>query len=168
MSSATAISANTPAATAARKAGSNVGHTVLQPMIGVLLRLPHEVVVARIQAALADAGFDITPTELGVFLYPGPDGRRPSDLARQCHMTRQAMNYVLAGLEARGYLRRHDATDTGGRIVRLTARGRKAVAPIRGAVAALEREWTSQLGKARFEALRETLRELAVRLGKLE
>jgi len=46
-------------------------------MIGSLLRLPHEVVVTRMLAALDSSGFDITVTELGVFLYPGPDGRRP-------------------------------------------------------------------------------------------
>ncbi|TAL70386.1 MAG: hypothetical protein EPN79_05825, partial [Burkholderiaceae bacterium] len=48
---------------------------VITPMIGSLLRLPHEVVTARILATLQSHGFDITPTELGVCLYPGPDGR---------------------------------------------------------------------------------------------
>lgn len=136
-------------------------------MIGVLLRLPHEAVVARMQAAVAEAGFDITPNELGVFLYPGPDGRRPSDLARQCRMTRQSMNYLLAGLEQRGYIHREDAPDQAGRIVRLTAKGRKVIAPIRGTVAAVEREWAELLGGTRFETLRETLHDLARRLGKL-
>jgi DNA-binding MarR family transcriptional regulator len=144
------------------------GDDALSPMIGVLLRLPHEAVVARIQAALAEAGFDITPSELGVFLYPGPDGRRPSDLARQCRTTRQSMNYVLAGLEARGYLERHDAEGQAGRVVRLTAKGRKVIAPIRGAVVVVEREWTALLGPERFAMLRETLQDLAARLGTLE
>src|SRR5947207_5354310 len=93
------------------------------PMIGSLLRLPHEVVVARILAALNTHGFDITTTELGVLLYPGPDGRRPIDLARQCNMTRQAMNYVLAGLERRGYIQRHAGPGSTARVVRLTERG---------------------------------------------
>ena len=82
-------------------------------MIGSLLRLPHEVIVARMLAALNAKGFDISPTELGVFLYPGPEGRRPIELARQCHMTRQAMNYVLAGLERRGYIERHTGASRG-------------------------------------------------------
>lgn len=46
----------------------------ITPMIGSLLRLPHEVVTARILTVLASNGFDITSTELGVFLYPGPEG----------------------------------------------------------------------------------------------
>ena len=137
-------------------------------MVGALLRLPHEAVVARIQAALDVAGFDISPTELGVFLYPGPDGRRPADLARQCNMTRQAMNYVLAGLENRGYLERHDACDHAGRVVHPTARGRAMYAVIRGAVVDVEREWSALVGARRFETLRETLRDLAVGLGKLD
>src|SRR5215470_3374759 len=101
------------------------------PMIGALLRLPHQAIVARIQAALAREGLDITLSELGVFLFPGPDGRRPIDLARQCAMTRQAMNYVLAGLEGRAYLERHDAVTSTGRLVRVTERGRRAIVVIR-------------------------------------
>src|SRR5512136_1264947 len=85
---------------------SKTAHQPITPMIGSLLRLPHEAVVARLLAALHSNGFDVTVTELGVFLYPGPEGRRPIDLARQCNMTRQAMNYVLTGLESRGYILR--------------------------------------------------------------
>jgi DNA-binding MarR family transcriptional regulator len=139
----------------------------LTPKIGVLLRLPHEVVTARMLSVLADKGFDVTPTELGVFLYPGPDGRRPIDLARQCHMTRQAMNYVLAGLEQRGYIERQADPGTAARVVRLTARGREMIKPIRSCVAEVEREWAAHLGVQRFKALRDTLHDLALWLGKL-
>ena len=40
-------------------------------MIGSLAP-PHEVVMARMLAVLADNGFDITPTELSMFLYRAP------------------------------------------------------------------------------------------------
>jgi DNA-binding MarR family transcriptional regulator len=160
------MSTSTPSRRAA--ASGYGGDETLTPMIGVLLRLPHEAVVARIQAAVAEAGFDIAPNELGLFLYPGPDGRRPSDLARRCRMTRQSMNYLLSGLEARGYLQRHDAEGHAGRVVRLTAKGRKVIAPVREAVVAVEREWAEHLGHARFEALRQTLRDLATHLGTLD
>lgn len=136
-------------------------------MIGSLLRLPHEVVVSRMLAALNRGGIDLTLTELGVFLYPGPDARRPSDLARQCNTTRQAMNYVLAGLERRGYIKRLAGSSAAARVVHLTDRGWKTVAQIRQCVAAIEQEWTSHLGAQRFKTLRETLRDLAVWLGKL-
>src|SRR2546426_11710077 len=91
---------------AKKTASRKPARQTITPMIGSLLRLPHEVVLLRMLAALKANGFDITQTELGVFLYPGPEGRRPVDLARQCNMSRQAMNYVLAGLEHRGYIQR--------------------------------------------------------------
>ena len=136
------------------------------PLIGALLRLPHQAVVARIHAALATHGLELTPTELQVFLFPGPDGRRPIDLARQCAMTRQAMNYVLAGLERHGYVERHDAGAPNARVVRVTDLGRRVIQVIRGEVLEVEREWAAHLGARRFESLRDTLRELAAWLGK--
>lgn len=139
----------------------------ITPMIGVLLRFPHEIVLARMLAALADAGLELTPTELGVFLYPGPDGRRPSELARQCNATRQAMNYVLASLEERGFVERRAGAKGPQRVVRLTGRGWEALAVIRRSVSEVEKEWSARLGARRFEALRETLRDLSVSLGKL-
>ncbi|MGE5338705.1 MAG: MarR family winged helix-turn-helix transcriptional regulator [Gemmatimonadota bacterium] len=139
----------------------------MTPLIGSLLRLPHEVVVARMLAALDAGGFDITITELGVFLYPGPDGRRPVDLARQCNMSRQAMNYVLSGLERRGYIERHAGTSPAATAVRLTDRGWEALAQIRSSVTAIEKEWAAHLGAGRFEALREALHDLSRWLGKL-
>ena len=84
------------------------------PLIGALLRLPHEVVLVRMLETINANGFDITQTELAVFLYPGPEGRRPIDIARQCNMTRQAMNYVLAGLENRGYILREAGPSAAG------------------------------------------------------
>jgi DNA-binding MarR family transcriptional regulator len=112
-------------------------------------------------------GFDITPTELGVFLYPGPEGRRPIDLARQCNMTRQAMNYVLAGMESRGYILRQAGPSAAARVVRMTDRGWEVIAQIRKCVAEIENEWAAHLGAQRFAALRETLHDLTLWLGKL-
>ena len=139
--------------------------TELPPLIGSLLRLPHEVVEARMLADLHAHGFGLTLTELRVFLYPGPDGRRPADLARQCQMTRQALNYVIAALERRGYVTR--GTESGVRVVRTTAAGRKLITRLRTCVAAIEREWAAHLGKRRFDDLRDTLHELSHWLGKL-
>jgi len=141
--------------------------SAITPLIGSLLRLPHEVVVARMLAALNAHGFDLTLTELGVFGYPGPEGRRPIDLARQCNMTRQAMNYVLSGLDRRGYIERHAGISPAATVVRLTDRGWEALAQIRGCVAAIEKEWAAHLGAQRFKALRETLHDLSRWLGKL-
>ncbi|HZJ53122.1 MAG TPA: helix-turn-helix domain-containing protein [Myxococcaceae bacterium] len=136
-------------------------------MIGALLRLPHEAVAARMLAALRREGLELSQTELGVFLFPGPDGRRPSALARQRGMTRQAMNYVLTGLEEGGYLRRDDAGTPNGRVVRTTERGRRVIRVIRAEIEEIEQEWAAHLGASRYGQLRETLYELARWLGKL-
>jgi DNA-binding MarR family transcriptional regulator len=136
-------------------------------MIGALLRLPHEAVVTRMLAALRREGLELSQTELGVFLFPGPDGRRPSDLARQCGMTRQAMNYVLTGLEEGGYLQRHDAETPNGRVVRTTERGRRVIRVLRAEIDEIEREWSAHLGTGRYGQLRDSLYEIARWLGKL-
>jgi DNA-binding MarR family transcriptional regulator len=137
------------------------------PLIGALLRLPHEAVVLRMLATINTNGFDITLTELAVFLYPGPEGQRPIDLARQCNMSRQAMNYVLAGLENRGYILRQDGSSSAARVVRMTDRGWEVIAQIRKCVDEIEKEWAAHLGTQRFKALRETLYDLTLWLGKL-
>lgn len=139
----------------------------ITPLIGSLLRLPYEVVVTHMFEVLNTHGFDITLTELSIFTYPGPEGRRPIDLARQCNMTRQAMNYVLTGLESRGYIERQAGTGAAERVVRLTDRGWEVIALIRRSVAEIEQQWIVYLGAQRFKALSETLRDLSVWLGKL-
>jgi len=137
------------------------------PMIGALLRLPHEAVVARLMEALRREGLELSLTELSVFLFPGPEGRSPSDLARQCGMTRQAMNYVLSGLEEEGHLQRRDADASNGRVVRTTVRGRRVIRVLRAEVAQVEQEWAGYLGRVRYRQLRDSLTDLAHWLGKL-
>jgi DNA-binding MarR family transcriptional regulator len=139
----------------------------ITPLIGSLLRLPREVIVARMFEALNAHGFDITLTELNVFMFPGPEGQRPIDLARQCNMTRQAMNYVLSGLERRGYIERHAGISAAARVIRMTDKGWEVVSQMRRCVIEIEQQWTKYLGAQRFKTLSETLRDLSQWLGKL-
>jgi len=77
------------------------------PLIGALLRMPFEVVRERMLAGLHERGFnDLVAAHLDVFQYPGPENQRPSDLAKQARMSKQAMNYLLGQLERLGYLTR--------------------------------------------------------------
>jgi len=138
-----------------------------RPLIGALLRFPREVVVQRMLEALNEHGHDLTPTEMAVMMYPGPDGQRPSELARACAMSRQSMNYLLSGLETRGYLRRADGDQVLARVIQLTERGRAAGKLMRKTVEQVEREWLAFLGKERFESLSETLLDLSRWLGKV-
>jgi DNA-binding MarR family transcriptional regulator len=133
------------------------------PLIGALLRMPWEVVRRRMLDRLHDHGFDdLDAPHLNVLQYPGPDGARPSELAAQLRMTKQALNYLLGQLEGLGYLERvPDNDDLRSRRIALKARGRDALSVIRDAVAEVEADWSQQLGADRFAQLRALLVELS-------
>jgi len=96
-----------------------------------------------------------------VLRYPGPDGRRPSDLAIEVAMTKQAMNYLLGQLEEFGYLvREDDAHDRRSKRVQLTNRGHALRRTIRATVTEIEAELEQQLGAASYAQLRELLVQL--------
>lgn len=116
----------------------------------------------RIHEELIAAGFDdLQPAHLEVLQTPGPDGRRPIELARRGLMSKQAMNRLIQSLEQRGYLERTAAEHDGrGRIVHLTDRGRRATAVIRKTAAQIERELSAELGRERFDTLKRELAEL--------
>jgi DNA-binding MarR family transcriptional regulator len=132
------------------------------PLIGALLRMPVDAVRRRMIERLHEHGFaDIDPAHLIVLRYPGPQGERPSDLAAQLGMSKQALNYQLGQLERRGYLeRRADPEDLRSRRIVLTRRGVAAGHVIRDAVAELETVWSQQLGEKRYAQLRGLLVDL--------
>jgi DNA-binding MarR family transcriptional regulator len=131
-------------------------------MIGALLRMPWEQVVRRMLERLHSEGFDdVDMTHMNLLLYPGPQGARPSELAAQRGMSKQAVNYLLGQLEALGYLeRRPDAGDGRAKRIALTDRGERAALTIRDAVREVERDWQARLGQDRFAQLKELLLEL--------
>lgn len=131
------------------------------PFVGALLRIPWQAVRARILADLARAGFsDIAPTHLAILQYPPPDGVRPIDLAERAGTSKQAMNYLIAQLEERGYLERRTVPRRG-RLVFLTPRCRRVVETIWATMQAVEAEWAEALGRKRFREFRATLVDLA-------
>jgi DNA-binding MarR family transcriptional regulator len=136
--------------------------TAPPPLIGALLRIPFEAVRERMLAGLHTRGFsDLIAAHLDVFQYPGPENRRPLDLAEHARMTKQAMNYLLGQLERLGYLtRRRDAEDQRFKRVHLTDRGRAAVQAIREIVLEVEADWERQLGPTRVAELRHLLKQL--------
>jgi DNA-binding MarR family transcriptional regulator len=133
------------------------------PLIGALLRIPHEVVRERMLEGLHARGFtDLHPAHLIVFQYPGPQGARPLDLARRTRMSKQAMNHLLGQLERLGYLVRDpDSADQRQKRVRVTPRGTAVLLAMREIVAEVETEWERILGPRRFVQLRAMLAELA-------
>ena len=132
------------------------------PLIGALMRMPVDAVHRRIIADLQAAGFeDLGDAHMAVLRYPGPQGRRPSDLAAELGMSKQAVNYLLGGLERAGYLRRaDDPHDRRSRRLELTERGEAVRTTIRATVAAVEAELEAELGRAAFTQLRALLVQL--------
>jgi DNA-binding MarR family transcriptional regulator len=132
------------------------------PLLGALLRIPLDAVVARIIAGLHDKGFaDLVPAHFPVLRYPGPQNRRPSELAAEARMTKQAMNYLLGQMQQLGYLTRDDDPDDQRfKRVRLTKRGHAAAQVIRAIVAEIEAELEHELGPAQLDQLRQLLIQL--------
>ena len=132
------------------------------PLIGALLRMPWESVLERLLAGLRERGFtDLGASHLSVLQWPGPDDLRPSELAAQSRMSKQALNYLLGQLERLGYLeRRDDPRDQRFKRIALTERGRQAALAMRDIVRDVEAEWEQQLGRERFAELRLLLTDL--------
>ena len=132
------------------------------PLIGALLRMPVDAVLARILLDLHKAGFTgLVPAHLAVLRFPGPENRRPTELAAEARMTKQAMNYLLGQMQQLGYLTRDDDPDDHRfKRVRLTERGHAAARAIRQSVAGIEAELEQELGPAQFDQLRHLLTQL--------
>ena len=132
------------------------------PLIGALLRAPWEAVRRRMLERLHEHGFDdLDAAHMNVFLYPGPQGARPSELAARLRISKQALNYLLGELERLGYLeRRADPRDTRSKRIALTRRGVLVAQTMRDAVSDIERDWQKQLGPKRFAQLHQLLREI--------
>jgi DNA-binding MarR family transcriptional regulator len=132
------------------------------PLIGALLRVPLETVRGRMLERLHENGFDdLEAAHLTVLQYPGPQGKRPSELAAQLQISKQALNYLLGELERLGYLERlPDPDDRRSKRIALTPRGMSIIPVIRGAVGEIEAAWAEQLGRKRFAELRSLLVDL--------
>ena len=131
--------------------------------IGSLLRLAWQHVRARIDEGVLAGGYeDLSRAHLAMFRYEGLEGRRPTHLAEQMHITKQSINDLLRHLEARGYLElTPDPRDSRARLISLTPRGRELERVVRSGALAAERELARFLGSRRFNQLRDTLLEIA-------
>jgi DNA-binding MarR family transcriptional regulator len=123
------------------------------------MRMPVDAVHRRIIGDLQAAGFtDLGDAHMAVLRYPGPGGRRPSDLATELGMSKQAVNYLLGTLERAGYLRRSDdPADRRSRRIELTDRGEHVRRTIRATVTRIEAELARELGERAFTQLRSLL-----------
>lgn len=126
------------------------------------MRMPVDAVRRRIFDDLHAAGFtDLGEAHMAVLRYPGPHGRRPSDLAGELGMSKQAVNYLLGTLEQSGYLcRTDDPDDRRSRRIELTDRGQEVARAMRATVADIEMQLARELGDRDFAQLRALLERL--------
>lgn len=91
--------------------------------IAIIGHLADTALARTLPKELSIAGFGV----LNHFVRLSIDGESPSKLARAFQVTKGAMTYTLAQLAALDYVRiGPDPADARGKIVRITARGRKA------------------------------------------
>lgn len=128
--------------------------------VGALMRFGLHEIRSRIYAGVMAAGFDdVRPSHVTLFRWPGPDGRRPTEVAADVQISKQRVNDLLRDLEQRGYLHLEPAPDDSrARVIRLSGRGRRLHRVAVEAHAAIERKWAQAIGQERYRLLCETLR----------
>lgn len=133
----------------------------------VLLRDARAAVDAEVGAALARAGYsEINPGHYIVLRNLGENGARPSELAAAAGVTRQAITKVVDDLERRGVVGREpDPHDGRGVVVRYTDRGLEALALGRRHMEAMEADFATRIGAARWAEVRSALETLFVHPG---
>jgi DNA-binding MarR family transcriptional regulator len=137
----------------------NYNRVDMPTSLQILFRDARSAIEDAVRADLAENGFgDVTPAQTAVLRNLGEDGSRPSDLAADAGVTRQAITKVVDELEQLDLVRRDPDPDDGrGVIVRYTDRGRAGLAIARKRMLALERAWAAQVGADRWAEVRSTL-----------
>lgn len=132
-----------------------------EPNLGVLLFLPYRHLEQRVLAAVVEAGYPITLSQARVFQRVADEGSRLTDLAAASQVTKQTAGFLVDQLAAAGYVERvADPSDARARLVRITRRGREAIAVAAAVQAEVEGEWRAHLGDRDTERLRAALLRL--------
>src|SRR3954465_2684213 len=130
--------------------------------LGPLLRDPWLELNARLNAAVAERGFeDLRPALSVVFQHLRDEGSRVTEIAERAQLTKPTVVYLVNELEALGYVERApDPQDGRAKVVIATARGRAGVDGARRAAAEIEREIAALIGADRMRELLTLLGEL--------
>ncbi|GAA2145303.1 hypothetical protein GCM10009844_19840 [Nocardioides koreensis] len=140
--------------------------TIIEPegtpiSVGVLMLIPYRHMEQRVLAAVVAAGHPITLAQARVFQRLDAGGSRLTELARAAQVTKQAAGFLVDELERAGYVERvADPRDGRARLIRITPRGREAVAVALVEQQRIEAEWERHLGARRSAELRRSLEAL--------
>ena len=140
------------------------------PHLGVLLERGRR----RLMDAMLDrfhaAGYaDLREGHAPLFAFLPAAGTRLTDLAKRARITKQSMGELVSELESLGYVARGpDPSDGRAKVVRFTAKGRRAARIGVEAIADEERAWAKRLGDDRLRALRDVLEQVTSSGGKEE
>ena len=124
-----------------------------------------EAVTKRLHADLAAEGGSSFPELRGshrrlLQMIP-PEGIRITDLARRADMTKQALGEFMDWLEQAGFVASgRDPADGRVRLITRTEQGDAAAAEAQRALDAVERGWRGEIGAARYDAMKQVLRQL--------
>jgi DNA-binding MarR family transcriptional regulator len=115
---------------------------------------------------LARRGFaDLRPALLAVAQHIGADGTRITELAARAWLTKATVVHAVDELERLGYVTREpDPSDRRAKLVKSTARARKAEQVAREAIADIRAAWAELIGQEEMDALDAQLRALRAAL----
>lgn len=131
--------------------------------LGILLGVAYQEFVRELHAAHAAAGFtDLGRSDGFVFRSLAEQPMTVSELAAHLEITKQGAGQIIDDMERRGYVEREpDPADRRARLVRLSARGRQALANARRFHRDYERRLARTHGSDAVETLRKMLEAIA-------
>jgi DNA-binding MarR family transcriptional regulator len=128
----------------------SAGHLLLKAA-----RLLNERAIARIRA---EANPNLRTPHTALLPHIDFDGTRLTELAARVGTSKQAVGELVGELEEMGMLSRAvDPTDARARLVRFTARGRRALLHGLSVLAEIETELAAEVGRATLDRLRADL-----------
>jgi DNA-binding MarR family transcriptional regulator len=114
----------------------------------LLFRLFEDDLVERLRVA----GYkNVSPADLNVLRFVRPTGSTSVEIAKLAGVSKQAIAKSIAGIEAKGYLKRQSHPEDGrSQVVLFTPRGRRLLESCIFAIAEIEQIYERAVGKEEF------------------